>query len=97
MKKTMLALCIVSSATLMSSCAVDTADTGGPYSPGYYNTYSIGYAGYVGDGTYGSYTPSYWESRYDYLPKYRNNYWAGGSRYGWGGGRYGGYHGYGRR
>ena len=105
MKKIILACCVVSATTLISGCAVDSVDTTGT-APGYYKTYTIGYAGYGGDGTYGSYTPSYWNSSYYYYPGY-NNYWSNayyGSRGGYGlyGGRrgyagYGGHGGYGGR
>ena len=75
MKKFILAIGVISTATLLSSCTVTSA----PYTPAY-NGYTVGYGYDDGVGSYGTGTYGYdsyvgyggWASNY-YSPGYRYN------------------------
>lgn len=83
MKQWMVFSALASSMLLLSACTLnsgnDTMEYQSSYNTGYYNTYTVGYEGLGGYGTYGSYTPAYWGSTIGYYPRYRNYGWSNGS------------------
>ena len=91
MKKTMLAVFVLSSAAGLSSCVVDSTSPGtnyGEYTPGY-TGYTVSYDAYAPyENGYG---PDFWSPRYYYYTGYNNHIYGGNSHYYDYAGR-GGYH-----
>ena len=81
MKKPMVAMLVLSSSVLLSSCVVDTTNVGtnyGEYTPGY-TGYTVSYGAYAP--YYNGYSPAFWSPRYYYYTGYNNRINGGNSQY----------------